>query len=627
MQKKDLADCLYGDGQAMAPRKRTDRLFQLPAGSVRFEGRLMDTIRFVEEWQLLDGKLWALFVNQFRSNVDDADHGWRCEYWGKMMRGACFTYACTQNETLYAAMEATVLDLLSTQQEDGRISSYSREVEFHGWDIWGRKYVLLGLQYYLEVCRDASLRARILTAMMRHADCMLEKLGPASEGKLEINEASDHWGGLNSSSVLEPMVRLYNLTGEERYLRFADYIVERGGTKVGNVFEMAYRGRLYPYEYPVTKAYEMMSCFEGLLEYYRVTGVEKWRVAVENFARLVAQSDITIIGCAGCTHELFDHSSVRQLDASEKGIIQETCVTVTWMKLCYQLLSLTGDSFFADRMEQSIYNALLGSVNTEKCVTNNGLPFDSYSPILPGTRGRKTGGLKAMENGAYYGCCAAIGAAGTGMVGLCAAMQAKDGLAVNLYLQGSVHAFTPQGGEITLQTETEYPADGEIHMTVSLGQDEELALYLRIPEWSRRTLLQVNGETLDRIVPGNYVRIFRTWRNGDRISLSLDMRTRRIRPEEYQVSSQDTPYAAFCRGPLVLARDARLGGDVDAPICPVVAADGFVETKPAVETRLENQVACDLPTEDGGFVRLIDYASAGKSWDERSRMAAWIPMR
>ena len=70
------------------------------------------------------------------------------------------------------------------------------------------------------------------------------------------------------------------------------------------------------------------------MEYYRVTGVEKWKLAVIRFAKRVFASDITVIGCAGCTHELFDHSDVRQLDAAEKGVMQETCVTVTWMKLC-----------------------------------------------------------------------------------------------------------------------------------------------------------------------------------------------------------------------------------------------------------------------------------------------------
>lgn len=70
------------------------------------------------------------------------------------------------------------------------------------------------------------------------------------------------------------------------------------------------------------------------MEYYRVTGVEEWKLAVIRFAKRVFASDITAIGCAGCTHELFDHSAVRQLDAAEKGVMQETCVTVTRMKLC-----------------------------------------------------------------------------------------------------------------------------------------------------------------------------------------------------------------------------------------------------------------------------------------------------
>ena len=322
---------------AYAPRKNTDTFFPLPAGSNVFTGALMDSIRYIEKIQLLDADLWRLFVNQFRQgSVDDSDRGWRCEYWGKMMRGGCFTYQTTRDAALYQALEATVRDMLTAQDALGRCSTYSPEKEFDGWDIWGRKYILLGMQYFLEICPDETLKADILAALRRHADYMIEKLGPADEGKLEINEATSHWHGLNSSSVLEPFVRLYNLTGEPKYLDFAAYIVERGGTSIANIFEMAYEDRLDPYQYPVTKAYEMMSCFEGLLEYYRVTGIEKWRDAVVRFARRVYASDITVIGCAGCTHELFDHSAVRQLDVTEKGIMQETCVTVTWMKLCYQ---------------------------------------------------------------------------------------------------------------------------------------------------------------------------------------------------------------------------------------------------------------------------------------------------
>ena len=46
--------------------------------------------------------------------------------------------------------------------------------------------------------------------------------------------------------------------------------------------------------------HEMMSCFEGLLWYYRVTGEKKYLDA-ENFARN-EKSDITVLGSAGCTN-------------------------------------------------------------------------------------------------------------------------------------------------------------------------------------------------------------------------------------------------------------------------------------------------------------------------------------
>lgn len=120
-----------------------------------------------------------------------------------------------------------------------------------------------------------------------------------------------------------------------------------------NIFELAYENKLMLWQYSVTKAYEMMSCFEGLLEYYRVTGVERYKIAVVNFADRILEEDFTVIGCCGCTSEYFDHSTVRQANTTNPKIMQETCVTVTLMKLLYQLTLLTGDAKYADAFEIS----------------------------------------------------------------------------------------------------------------------------------------------------------------------------------------------------------------------------------------------------------------------------------
>ena len=375
-------------------RRLTDVLFAPTAGSGSYGGKAGLSTHCIEEEQLLDPALWALFVAQFRiGTVDGHDLGWRSEYWGKMMRGACFTYASTQNETLYGVLENSARDMLTAKDELGRFTTYSTNREFRGWDIWGRKYVMLGFQYFLEICKDEILSAEILSAVCRHADYLIERIGPEKDGKLPITKTSSHWQGLNSSSILEPFVLLYNLTESKKYLDFAKYIIEEGGCEHFNIFEAALEGKTYPYEFPVTKAYEMISNFEGILEYYRVTGEEKYKTMAINFARLVMESDITVIGCAGTTHELFDHSAVRQFDPAFDGIMQETCVTVTWMKFCHQLLCLTGDTVYADQIERSVYNALLGAINYNHHVCKGQeFSFDSYSPLLNGVRGVLVGG-------------------------------------------------------------------------------------------------------------------------------------------------------------------------------------------------------------------------------------------
>ena len=110
-----------------------------------------------------------------------------------------------------------------------------------------------------------------------------------------------------------------------------------------------------PFQYPEVQAYETMSFFEGALAYYEVTGEEKYFDAVTKFADAVLKSDITIIGSAGCTHELFDNSAEKQTDEVQVGtIMQETCVTVTWMRLQERLLRLTGNEMYAENIETAV---------------------------------------------------------------------------------------------------------------------------------------------------------------------------------------------------------------------------------------------------------------------------------
>lgn len=287
-------------------RIRTDKFFHLLEGNFNYDSPVDKAIRYVEQKHLCNYETWIEFVKVYKNHTDE--NGWNGEFWGKMMRGSVMTYQYTQNAKLYDVLTKTVLDMLEAQQQTGEFSTYKDENKFGGWDMWSRKYILLGFEYYLEICQDSDLADRITKAVCEHADCIMENVGNPDEGKISITKACCAWQGLPSSSILEPYVRLYNLTGKKKYLDFASYIVDNGGIEEGNIWEEAYLDEKYPFEYKTRKAYEMMSCFEGLIEYYRVTGIEKYKVSAVRFAKKIIESDITIIGCAGCEHELFNNS-------------------------------------------------------------------------------------------------------------------------------------------------------------------------------------------------------------------------------------------------------------------------------------------------------------------------------
>ena len=650
-----MRDQFYLPNTANYPRLKTDTFFVDESNRYKYTGFVEGAIRYIEEFQLLRPDLWNRFVMQFRAD-SDFNAGWKGEYWGKMMRGACFNYAYTRDQELYDMLTQTVSDMIDSQDPDGRISSYGRNHEFDAWDMWSRKYVLLGMQYYLEICTDPVFAERIVASMCGQADYIIAHIGDEKEGKKPINSTTRNWRGLNSSSILEPFVRLYTLTGEQRYFDFATYIVENGGTDVENIFELAYQDELYPYQYPVTKAYEMTSCFEGLLEYYRVTGIEKYREAVINFANRVLESDFTIIGCCGCTHELFDHSTVRQANTQNGKIAQETCVTVTLMKFFYQVTLITGDPKFVDAFEISLYNAYYGSINTEKVIEPTileehpdwffePLPFDSYSPLTAGTRGNGVGGLQIMADNHYYGCCACIGSAGNGLLPKMHLQSTRDGFALNLFLDGAAQSVTPSGEKVVFETATTYPVSGDVQVTVRIDKPENFTVLVRNPAWSKTTTLCVNGEAVP--VTAGYIAVAREWKDGDVLTLELDMRTEALRPIAYghdilmnkvvwdkhyvvPVYDKEDPIAhkhiALRRGPIVLAQENRLGYSVDDPVDILVNADGYVDVSfPAKDVApYPHILELQVPLKNGGVMAVTDYASAGKLWTEESKMAAWM---
>lgn len=612
------------------PLRTPYRLEKVEPGAVKLDGYVGESIRYVYEEQILRND-WRLHVDQFRRQMDTYG-AWRGEFWGKMMRGACQYYAYTQDEELYRDLAYTVQDLLTCQETNGRISTYPAEDAFTGWDTWCRKYVMLGLEAFYAVSRDETLRGRVLGALCRHADAILEEIGDGA-GQIPIVKAAGDWRGMPACSILEPMVILYQLTGYERYWDFATEIVAAGGADGANIFELAYADEQLPYTYMPgwAKAYEMSSCFEGLALYAMTGGSEKWQTAVLNYVRRVLEAEITVAGSGGgdgptynvrgMAGEQWNRLGEEQTNPDGRHM-QETCVTVTWLKLCERALRMTADPTIADAMEITTYNALLGAIKGPAAAGATGPAADflwDYFSVLNGTRNHNGGGYCSNLNS----CCPANGPSAAGLLPFLQVMRRAAGPVVNFYNPGEVRVKTPGQGIAVLTFETAYPAEGKVQIRLHLERPESFSIDLRIPAWSLRTTLTVNGEPT-AAAPGRYATLTREWQDGDVIRLELDLRTRAVPCPAGQKTAAGA-YTALLRGPVVLARDARFGdGCVMDGVHVLRDADGYARVRPLTEPPFAAHMAFLVETEEG-LIGMTDYASAGSTWSLDSQYAVWLP--
>ena len=609
----------------------------------KMSGACHEAAKWISDVQLGDPERWAIFVNQFRLQKDSSNNGWRGEYWGKMMRGASLIVHYTGDDTLYDVLETSVRDMLTVIEPDGRVSSYNRDKELVFWDIWGRKYVVLAMEYFLDICRDPSLREKIVSFLCAQMDHLMSRVGEG-EGKIMINQTAKVVESLNSCSILEPTVRLYRITGEKRYLDFAKYIVDCGACSSENIFEKALTD-VPLNEYNVVKAYEMMSCFEGLVEYYYATGEQWCRESALAFGEKVLTQETTVIGGCACWGEYFDRASLRQTRKNPpEETMQETCVTVTWMKLCQKLFLLGGDSRYLDAIEKSFYNAYLGAFNTENQYCNriyndpvkSTLPFDSYSPLTTDVRGRGVGGPQILEDGRYYGCCACIGSVGAGIYASTVITKSENGIILGFYEGGTYTAPTPSGKTVTIKVTTSYPyGNGEVDIQINTDDEAPFDIGFRIPMWSENSNLTVDSEKVETFCGINFIN--RVWKNAA-VTLDLDMRVRTEKAPVFdkvmvhtmtdwdlltlvahydEQCEEDRRYVCLSRGPIVLASTEELTEDITAPVDPVTET---VKTANVPFARASFSVS----DKNGKSTTLIDYGSAGKNW--KKRITAWLPV-
>ena len=601
-------------GILMAQTDKLDKVKDelLPSSEVNLNGYLADRLN-----ESLNNRILAQDVDRliepFKPENRNETCLWQSEFWGKWFTSAVLAYKYRPGPRLKQVLDHAVAGLIATQTPDGYIGNYAKDHRLEQWDIWGRKYCMLGLLAYYDLTKDK----KSLLAAARVADNLIDDLNK-KDGVI-VNKGNMR--GMAASSVLEPVCLLYGYTGNKKYFDFAKEIVRQWETPQGpqliskstiNVSERFPKPvEWYGYDQG-QKAYEMMSCYEGLLELYRLTGNVTYKKAVENTWENIRDTEINIVGSGASTETWFGGKAVQNMPINH---YQETCVTVTWLKLTEQLLRLTGETKYADEAEKTYYNALMGAMGP------NGAVWAKYTPLngqrLPGSG----------QCGMGINCCEANGPRGLFSFPMYIVMERKEGLQVNYFADGTYHLKTPEGQQIILSQRTDYPQSGIVNMDITCSTPEEMEISIRIPEWSRVTKLQVNNEPVNDLQPGEYAKVKRVWKSGDKILLELDFRGR---VTEIGATLHSI---AILRGPIVLARDSRFEGTgIESILKPIADKQGYIELTRGGAIEDVNMVFKanftpeNYTENEAGTVSisLCDYASAGNG-STHSFFKVWLP--
>lgn len=301
---------------------------------------------------------------------------WSGEFWGKLEISACRVYEYTKDASLLEFVKESAYRVLSYARPDGYINSYKDSANFFApnpdetvkimgwrcdwnWNIWCRKYTLWGLVECAVLTGDE----KILNGAHKLASQLIHEL---HEKNVRIGDTGTaNFSGVPSGSIIKPMLILYRYTGDRELLDFCVEIAEdwdRDDGKRPNIIRNALEKKpvheWYPKSHLWAKAYETMSCLDGLLELYRVTGTEKYFEAVKNMYELLRQNESNVMGSVGF-NDIFAHA------AAWENAISEPCDVIHWMRVCTELFTLTGDTKYLDSTEKAFYNAFMASISDD----------------------------------------------------------------------------------------------------------------------------------------------------------------------------------------------------------------------------------------------------------------------
>jgi len=288
---------------------------------------------------------------------------------------------------------------------------------------------------------------------------------------------------------------------------------------------------------PGKHAYSHVNALSSAMQAYLVLGSQKHLLAARNGFDFLRATQSFATGGWGPDEGFRDPASgeIGESLSRTHSSFETPCGSYAHFKITRYLLRVTRDSRYGDSMERVLYNTILGAKPIQK--DGHGFYYSDYN----------NDGSKFYHPNKWT-CCTGTFSQITADYGISSYFHDREGIYVNLYVPSRI-TWTRGGERISLTQQTNYPHQPTAQIAISAEKPGTFPVFLRIPAWAGpKTSIAVNGKrALASPTPGQFARLDRTWKNGDRIEIEFDMPT-----VLEAVDPQHLDLLATVHGPLAL---------------------------------------------------------------------------
>ena len=537
---------MHVDDAFWAPRIETNRAVTIPFAFQKCEetGRIDNFVRAA-----------AALRGEALQNTKPPGYPFDDSDLYKVIEGACYALNVRPDPSLESYLDRLIEKIGAAQEKDGylyttRTINPEKPHPWAGAKRWELERVdshelyNLGHLYEAAVAHyQATGKRSLLDIALRTADLLAKTFGP---GKESI------WPGHQITEM--GLAKLYRVTGDERYLNLAKFMLDARGPD-------GEKGSGRPYNQSQAKVVEQAEAvghavratymYSGMADVAALTGDSAYIRAIDSIWEDVAGRKLYITGGIGATGS--GEAFGRGYELPNMSAYNETCAAVGNDLWNQRLFLLHADAKYIDVLERTLYNGLISGVSLD------GKSFFYPNPLES---------VGQHQRSPWFGvaCCPGNITRFLASVPGYVYAQRGDTLYVNLFMGSKADIRMDNGRTIALVQETRYPWDGAVKMTVIPDSAADFTINVRIPGWARGeavpsdlyrffdkpnqpVALKVNGKSVSIDIHKGYSALSRKWQKGDVIELLLPMPVRRVVANERIAA--DRGRVALQRGPVV----------------------------------------------------------------------------